>query len=147
MGALIWLSWALLAPLGPILGHFRSQVAVQLRLWALPWPNKDFPNPIFCAPTANLASFAKPSTCPKYNKLKGLCKVCHLPTSQHVNLNLTLQSPKTMDFMFMSKHVYQESHKIDNHCTRQAIKPQSNKTTNAPTHESSGSVRRSACSD
>ena len=39
LGALIWLSWALLAPLGPILGHFRSQVAIQLRLWAPPWPN------------------------------------------------------------------------------------------------------------
>ena len=39
LGTLFWLSWALLAPLGPILGHFRSQVAIQLRLWALPWPN------------------------------------------------------------------------------------------------------------
>ena len=39
LGALFWLSWALLAPLGLILGHFRSQVAKQFRLWAPPWPN------------------------------------------------------------------------------------------------------------
>ena len=95
MGALIWLSWALLAPLGPILGHFSSQVAVQLRLWALPWPNKDFPNPIFCAPTANLASFAKPSTCPKHCYLRRFSEVCYLPSSQHVTLNLTLQNQKS----------------------------------------------------
>ena len=44
---------------------------------------------------------------PRILYIKGLCKVCHLPASQHFNLNVTLQSPRTMVFMFMSKHVYQ----------------------------------------
>ena len=45
LGACFWPSWARLALFGPILGHFRSQVAIQLRFWTPPWPNYELQNP------------------------------------------------------------------------------------------------------
>ena len=46
------------------------------------------------APKANLASVAQHSTCPKHYYLHGFRRICYLPSSQHVTLNLTLQSSR-----------------------------------------------------
>ena len=51
---------AFLVFLRPILGHFRSQVTIQLRCWARPWPKYDLQRPILQAllhsrPAQNIA--------------------------------------------------------------------------------------------
>ena len=77
-------SWALLATLGSGLDHFRSKVAIQLRLWT--------PSCLMKISKAPLASFAKPSTCPEHCNAQRFSKVCSLPSSQHITLNLAPQN-------------------------------------------------------
>ena len=49
LGALVWPSWAILAPHGPILGYVRYQIAIQFRLWKLLWPIEEIQGPILQA--------------------------------------------------------------------------------------------------
>ena len=77
----------ILGPPGPLLGHFRSR----------PSCHPTSPLDTFTdirAPRPHLASFAKPSTCPKDGYVLFLSKVCYLPSLQHVSRNSTLQCPK-----------------------------------------------------
>ena len=84
------LSWAILGPLGPSWAHLGSSLQ--------PSCNPTSPLDAFIAelrpPKPHLASFAKPSTCPKHCYLRRFSEVCYLPSSQHVTLNLTLQNHK-----------------------------------------------------
>ena len=77
LGALVWTSWAILAPLGPILGYFRYHIAIQFRRWKLLWPIEEIQGPI-------LQALLSPSTCRKHCDLRWFSTVSHLPSSQHI---------------------------------------------------------------
>ena len=80
---------AILSPLGPSWAQLGSCLQPSYQ------PNSPLETSMahIGPPKLHLASFAKPSTCPKHNFVSGLQKICYSPSSQHVTPDLALQSP------------------------------------------------------